>query len=434
MSLSSTTNKVIYSGNGATTVWPFSFPVLDAAHLGVVFTDASGLETVLSSSTYSVSGIGAPSGGSVTYPLTGAAIPSGTKLTLLRTVPFTQGTVLSNQGGYYPEVVERRFDEIYMALQQLEERLGRASLYALSNPTTEQSNLALIQQLQPMNVLTTQGDLLAHDGSAYRRLPRGGATQVLGGGSDLAWREVVMPVMHIHGLTYSKSAANTIDVAAGGCMSEDGTDWLSFAGLTGVAIDTAFGTGAGALDTGSIANADYWIHLIGNPEAGTVKPLVSLSRTAPTMPVGYTKRRVFGWLKRSGGSIVDFQTLELGGGGLHFDWVSPPTDINVGALGAARNLFTLSVPDGLSVMVGGNAYQYDNSQPNYLQIVSPLTADVATTGPNGTVMYTSPTFNGIGSLSLRTNTSRQIAIRPFASTHIAIQFFTRYFEWSRRAQ
>ncbi|TAJ33234.1 MAG: hypothetical protein EPO67_07740 [Reyranella sp.] len=150
------------------------------------------------------------------------------------------------------------------------------------------------------------------------------------------------------------------------------------------------------------------------------------------MPVGYTKRRVFGWLKRSAGSIVDFQTLELSGGGLHFDWVTPPTDVNVGALGAARNLFALSVPDGVSVMVGGSAYQYDNAQPNYLQIVSTTTADVATTGPNGTIMYTSPTFNGIGSIVLRTNASRQIALRPAASTHIAIQFFTRFFEWSRR--
>lgn len=432
MSLSTTTNKVIYSGNGATTVWPFSFPVLDADHLGLVFTNAAGLEAAVAASAYTVTGIGAPAGGSVTYPLIGPPIPTGTKLTLVRTVPYTQDTVLSNQGGYYPEVVERRFDEIYMALQQLEERLGRASLHAISNPATEQSNLALIQQLQPMNLLHTQGDLLTHNGSAYRRLPRGGATQVLGGGTDIAWREMAIPIMHIHGLTYARSGGNAIDIALGGAMSEDGTDWLSYVGGAGVEIDAPFGSGNGALDTGSIANADYWIHLVKNISTGSVKPLVSLSRTAPSMPVGYTKRRVFGWLKRSAGAIVDFQTLELSGGGLHFDWVTPPTDVNVGALGTVRNLFALSVPDGVSVMVGGNAYQYDNAQPNYLQIVAPATADVATTGPNSSIMYTTPTFNGIGSVVLRTNVSRQIALRPAASTHVAIQFLTRFFEWSRR--
>jgi len=199
LSLSSTTNKVIYNGNGAASTWPFSFPILEASHLAVIFTDGDGLETVLSASLYGVDGIGDPAGGSVTYPLPGSPIatpiPTGTKLTLLRTVPYTQTTVLSNQGGYYPEVVERRFDQIYMALQQLEERVSRASLHLLSDPATEQNNLALIQQLQPMNILSEQGDLLTRDGSALKRLARGSAGQFLGiGGADLAWATPSHPV------------------------------------------------------------------------------------------------------------------------------------------------------------------------------------------------------------------------------------------------
>lgn len=196
MSLSSTTNKIIYNGNGATSEWPFSFPVLEVGHLSVILTDASGLETTLLQGLYSVTGIGDPAGGSVTYPLTGSPIASGTKLTLLRTVPYTQTTVLSNQGGYYPEVVERRFDQIYMALQQLEERVSRASLYSLSNPATEQANYALIQPLQQMNCLTTQGDLLTRDGTKHKRLPRGSAGQFLGvSGADLAWSVPSQPVV-----------------------------------------------------------------------------------------------------------------------------------------------------------------------------------------------------------------------------------------------
>ena len=195
MSLSSTINKVIHSGNETATVWPFSFPVHEMTHLAVFFTDGTGSETVLSPSLYDVSGIGDPAGGSVTYPLSGSPIASGTKLTLLRTVPYTQTTVLSNQGGYYPEVVERRFDQIYMALQQLEERVGRASLHSLSDPTTEQDNHASILQLQSMNLLTEQGDLLTRDGSAYKRLARGSAGQFLGiAGADLAWTIPSHPV------------------------------------------------------------------------------------------------------------------------------------------------------------------------------------------------------------------------------------------------
>ena len=204
MSLSSTTNKVIYNGNGATSAWPFSFPVLEAGHLAVIFTDGGGLETLLSASLYGVDGIGDPAGGSVTYPLLGSPIAAGTKLTLLRTVPYTQTTVLSNQGGYYPEVVERRFDQIYMALQQLEERVSRASLHLLSDPAAEQSNLALIQQLQPMNILSDQGDLLTRDGLAFKRLARGSAGQFLGtSGADLVWASPSHPVSPQGRLTLS---------------------------------------------------------------------------------------------------------------------------------------------------------------------------------------------------------------------------------------
>jgi len=204
VSLSSTINKVIYVGNADTTEWPFSFPVLEPDHLAVILTDASGVETMLSPTLYGVTGIGSPSGGNVTYPLSGSAIATGTKLTIVRTVPYTQTTVLSNQGGYYPEVVERRFDQIYMALQQLEERVSRVSLSPISEPATEQGNLALIQQLQPMNIMTASGDLLTRDGSAYKRLGRGTAGQFLGvDGADLSWAVPSQPVAPQGRLTLS---------------------------------------------------------------------------------------------------------------------------------------------------------------------------------------------------------------------------------------
>ena len=132
-------------------------------------------------------------GGSVTYPLSGAPIATGTKLTIVREVPYTQTTVLANQGGYYPEVVEARFDLVYMAMQQLAEIVGRYTVSSISDPATEQSNYALIQALQAdlgdFDKLTTSGDLLTHNGSAYVRLPRGTAGQFLGiSGSTVAWQ------------------------------------------------------------------------------------------------------------------------------------------------------------------------------------------------------------------------------------------------------
>lgn len=198
MALTNTDRKVIHAGNGSATVFPYGFPILDAAHLSVIHTAASGAETTLSPSLYTATGIGTLGGGSVTYPKSGSAIASGTKLTIVRTVPYTQTTVLSNQGGYYPEVVERRFDEIYMALQQLAEIVGRNTVSSISDPATEQTNYALIQSLQAtlggIDRLTTPGDLLTRDGSGYKRLPRGTAGQFLGiSGADAAWQVPAYP-------------------------------------------------------------------------------------------------------------------------------------------------------------------------------------------------------------------------------------------------
>lgn len=217
MALTTTTNKVIHNGNASGTVFPYTFPILEASHLTVIYTDADDVETTLAPSQYSVTGIGGRSGGSVTYTRSGSPIATGTKLTIVRTVPYTQTTVLSNQGGYYPEVVEARLDLITMAMQQLAEIVGRTTVSSISDPATEQSNYALIQALHAeiggFDKLTTQGDLLTRDGSAYRRLARGTTDQVLSvSGADLIWRTLAAyPVFS--GLARQTVAAGPVTTA-----------------------------------------------------------------------------------------------------------------------------------------------------------------------------------------------------------------------------
>ncbi len=61
--------------------------------------------------------------------------------------------------------------------------------------------------------------------------------------------------------------------------------------------------GAGGLDTGAeAANTWYAIWLIYNPETDTTKGLFSTSFTAPTMPSGYTKKRLVGAVRNDGSS------------------------------------------------------------------------------------------------------------------------------------
>lgn len=136
MALTTTANRVGFSGNGVTTVWPFTFPIPDATYLSVIYTDATGVDSTISVSAYSVSGIGTTTGGNVTYPLVGSPIAASTKLTLVRTVPYTQTTVLSNQGGYYPEVLEARLDLITMEAQQLADLAARSLVVPASDSIT----------------------------------------------------------------------------------------------------------------------------------------------------------------------------------------------------------------------------------------------------------------------------------------------------------
>jgi hypothetical protein len=117
MTVSSTSSRVVYAGNGSTVVFPFAFRVNQPADLVVVYSDATGTDVVLSPSQYAASGFGQEAGGSVTYPLSGGPIATGTRLTIYRNVATTQPTSLSNQGALWPQVIEAALDRIVMIAQ-----------------------------------------------------------------------------------------------------------------------------------------------------------------------------------------------------------------------------------------------------------------------------------------------------------------------------
>lgn len=134
MSLETLTNKVICLGNGATTVFTYSFIIPTAVDAVVTFTDDEGTETVLTAAQYTITGLDDPNGGTITYPLAGSPIATGESLTLQRIVAYTQPTVLTNQGNFYPDVVEASEDYIVMQTQQLAEEVGRAIRFPAVDP------------------------------------------------------------------------------------------------------------------------------------------------------------------------------------------------------------------------------------------------------------------------------------------------------------
>ena len=126
MTVSSTSNRVVYNGNASTTTFPFAFKVQSAADLVVVYTDATGTDFTLSPSQYSAVGFGLDAGGAVTYPVSGAPISLGTKLTVYRDVLVTQPAAISNQGAMWPSVIEAALDRVTYALQKVTDTVSRA--------------------------------------------------------------------------------------------------------------------------------------------------------------------------------------------------------------------------------------------------------------------------------------------------------------------
>ena len=120
MTRSTPSNRADFVGTGTTGPFPFTFPVSDASHLVVIQTDLAGNETTPS---YTVTGIGTASGGSITLT---TALTTGYALMIKRVVPLTQPTSIRNQGAFYPEIHEDVFDRLTDIDQQQQEEIDRA--------------------------------------------------------------------------------------------------------------------------------------------------------------------------------------------------------------------------------------------------------------------------------------------------------------------
>lgn len=127
MTITNTSRVVTYTGNGATTVFPFTFQIPDAASLKVELVEiATGIITSLTSASYIASGLGSETGGTITYPRSGSPMSSAYRLNIYRRVPKTQETVITNQTSYYADVVMKVWDRLVMMLQDVDNDLSSA--------------------------------------------------------------------------------------------------------------------------------------------------------------------------------------------------------------------------------------------------------------------------------------------------------------------
>lgn len=123
--VSTTSPRNDYVGTGSTATYSYTFKIFTAADLRVTTRDTSDVETTLTYPTdYTVTGAGSASGGTIT--LTAGNLTSGYALTIRFDRTPRQSTDLRNQGTFYPETHEDKFDELTRYSQQLEDVVDRS--------------------------------------------------------------------------------------------------------------------------------------------------------------------------------------------------------------------------------------------------------------------------------------------------------------------
>lgn len=243
----------------------------------------------------------------------------------------------------------------------------------------------------------------------------------------------------IYGNTYANNAVdavNDIDIAIGGCMDDTNTVWMPGTALTKqLDVAWAVGSAAGGLDTGAIANADYYIWRIMRTDLTVVDALYSLSSTAPTMPAGYTYKRKIGWIRRAGATIVACHTYETEGGGIEMTWDAPTLDVNLAAtLTTSRRTDAIKVPLNFSVTAVIIASIVDATANSVARVESPDQTlggvSVATSASPNIIQTT--TAGCSTQLRIRTSAAGLVAAIGSNATIDTYTVVTLGFNWARR--
>lgn len=122
MTISSTVDKNNYNGNGTTTVFPYTFKILDNTQLTVSFKSLDTQIVTVQTTGFVVSGAGNSGGGNVTFSV---APDSNTSISFLRAMPLVQETDYNEYDSFPAETHELALDYLTMICQQLNEVLTR---------------------------------------------------------------------------------------------------------------------------------------------------------------------------------------------------------------------------------------------------------------------------------------------------------------------
>ena len=249
MTLETTVSKAVYTGNGATTEFPFSFKVWDEDQILVSVTDAQGY--VQETGEYSVTL--SAGGGTVSYLHAGAPLPSGWKLAITRDMPFTQEDDYITGTRFDPEVIETGLDRATAERQQLLEQLQRAVILP---PTSDETPEVMAQELLRARDEAVKSAAAARDSgqAAESSASQAAASaQAAATSAEAAAQSRAEAAASAAAASQSATAARQSAEAAAG---SEGRAAQSAASILGLQVEVA------TLDPGLPASGDY------DPETG----------------------------------------------------------------------------------------------------------------------------------------------------------------------
>ena len=136
MTISTTTIKNSYSGDGSQDTFAYTFKISADADMQVIIRASTGVETVKTLTThYTVTGAGTATGGNVVF--TSGNIPTATETVVLRRVTTkTQTLDLVENDPFTANSVEGAFDKNLAAIQELQEEVDRSFKVSRTNTIT----------------------------------------------------------------------------------------------------------------------------------------------------------------------------------------------------------------------------------------------------------------------------------------------------------
>ena len=126
-----------FHGDGVQVHFPFTFKIFESDHIEVRYSDeGAATDLVMGEELYEVvlnENQDVNPGGDV---ILNNPLPSGKVLSVLSNAPALQEMVLTNRGGFYPEILNESADHAIILIQQLKEKCDRALVVAATSDMT----------------------------------------------------------------------------------------------------------------------------------------------------------------------------------------------------------------------------------------------------------------------------------------------------------